>query len=62
MLPPTPFLVRALRWFKAPGITVERVMTDNGSPDISPDISTATTPPDRKMLSHDSRQPTGSAS
>jgi transposase InsO family protein len=27
----TSFLVRALRWFKARGIRVERVMTDNGS-------------------------------
>jgi transposase InsO family protein len=27
----TGFLVRALRWFKARGIRVERVMTDNGS-------------------------------
>jgi len=31
----TAFLVRALRWFKARGITVERVMTDNGSPYVS---------------------------
>jgi transposase InsO family protein len=31
----TGFLVRALRWFKARGITVERVMTDNGSPYVS---------------------------
>jgi transposase InsO family protein len=27
----TAFLVRALRWFRARGIRVERVMTDNGS-------------------------------
>lgn len=27
----TGFLVRALRWFKARGVAVERVMTDNGS-------------------------------
>lgn len=27
----TGFLLRALRWFRAQGITVERVMTDNGS-------------------------------
>ena len=27
----TGFLVRALRWFRARGIRVERVMTDNGS-------------------------------
>jgi transposase InsO family protein len=27
----TGFLVRALRWFKARGVIVERVMTDNGS-------------------------------
>lgn len=31
----TGFLVRALRWLKARGITVERVMTDNGSPYVS---------------------------
>lgn len=31
----TAFLVRALRWFKARGIQVERVMTDNGSPYVS---------------------------
>lgn len=31
----TAFLVRALRWFKARGITVERVMTDNGSAYVS---------------------------
>jgi transposase InsO family protein len=31
----TGFLVRALRWFKARGIAVERVMTDNGSPYVS---------------------------
>ena len=31
----TGFLVRALRWFKARGIKVERVMTDNGSPYVS---------------------------
>tara|TARA_B100000965_G_scaffold359301_1_gene339268 strand:+ start:335 stop:1288 length:954 start_codon:yes stop_codon:yes gene_type:complete len=31
----TGFLVRALRWFKARGILVERVMTDNGSPYVS---------------------------
>ena len=31
----TGFLVRALRWFRARGITVERVMTDNGSPYVS---------------------------
>lgn len=31
----TGFLVRALRWFKARGITVERVMTDNGSAYVS---------------------------
>ena len=27
----TGFLLRALRWFRAQGIAVERVMTDNGS-------------------------------
>ena len=26
------FLVRAIRWFRARGITVERLLTDNGSP------------------------------
>ena len=31
----TAFLVRALRWFRSRGITVERVMTDNGSPYVS---------------------------
>ena len=31
----TGFLVRALRWFKARGISVERVMTDNGSAYVS---------------------------
>uniref|UniRef100_UPI0025BF50E4 IS481 family transposase n=1 Tax=Maricaulis sp. TaxID=1486257 RepID=UPI0025BF50E4 len=31
----TAFLVRALRWFRTRGITVERVMTDNGSPYVS---------------------------
>ncbi len=29
------FMVRALRWFKARGITVEHIMTDNGSADVS---------------------------
>ncbi len=31
----TAFLVRALRWFRARGISVERVMTDNGSAYLS---------------------------
>lgn len=31
----TGFLVRALRWFRTRGITVERVMTDNGSAYVS---------------------------
>ena len=31
----TAFLVRALRWFRARGIRVERVMTDNGSGYVS---------------------------
>ena len=31
----TGFLVRALRWFRARGVIVERVMTDNGSPYVS---------------------------
>ena len=26
------FLIRALRWFRAQGITVDRLLTDNGSP------------------------------
>lgn len=29
------FAVRALRWFRAQGITVERIITDNGSPYVS---------------------------
>ena len=31
----TAFLVRALRWFRARGVKVERVMTDNGSAYLS---------------------------
>ena len=31
----TAFTVRALRWFKARGIIVERIMTDNGAPYVS---------------------------
>jgi transposase InsO family protein len=31
----TGFLVRALRWFRSRGIRVQRVMTDNGSGDVS---------------------------
>ncbi len=31
----TAFLIRALRWFRAKGVTVQRVMTDNGSGYIS---------------------------
>jgi transposase InsO family protein len=31
----TGFLVRALRWFRARGVRVERIMTDNGSASVS---------------------------